>query len=66
MPPVDPVVGKGAIKHVLFAIKKGIEGTAAVICDILYGKEREKYQRIYDLGTRELAVWVSFVIFAVI
>lgn len=54
--PVNPVIGKDAIEHILTAAKQRLQGASAVIRGILDGKEREEDHQLDHLGTGELAV----------
>jgi len=54
--PVNPVIGKDAIEHILTAAKQRLKGASAVIRRILDGKEREEDHQLDHLGTGELAV----------
>lgn len=52
--PVNPVIGKDAIEHILTAAKQRLQGASAVIRGILDGKEREEDYQLDHMGTVNL------------
>ena len=56
LPPVDVLVGKEPVKHVLLAREHLAKHTLGVVVSVLDGEEREQDHQFKDLRGRELAV----------
>ena len=52
--PVNLVIGKNAIEHILTAVKQRLQGDSAVIRGILDGKEREEDHQLDHLAQVDL------------
>ena len=60
MAPVNPIIGKNPVEHILLTFKKGLKRTAYIVRHILYGEEREENHHLDHLGAGELAVGSLF------
>lgn len=58
--PVNPVIGKNAIEHILMAIKERLKRAADIVRCILDREERKEKHHLDHLGTGELAVGFLF------
>lgn len=60
MSPINTVIRKNPIEHVLPAIKEALQGAATITRHILDGEERKENQHLDDLTTGKLAVGFLF------
>lgn len=58
--PVNPVIGKNPVEHILLTVKEGLKRTANIVRHVLYGEEREENHHLDHLGAGELAVGSLF------
>ena len=58
--PVNLLVGKNTIEHILMAVEKGLKRASDIVRHVLYGEEREENHHLDHLSAGELAVGFLF------